>query len=83
MPVAMYHSPRRHTSRRPASTTDDAQRLLRSDHDLAFTLELDHSPPLCSSNSHSTGTSTGAPLSLIKNTRNFAGLVLLAFRSTT
>jgi len=35
------------------------------------------------SNSHSTGTSAGAPLFLIKNTRNFAGLVLLAFRSTT
>jgi hypothetical protein len=33
------------------------------------------------SNSHSTGTSAGAPLFLIKNTRNFAGLVLLAFRS--
>jgi hypothetical protein len=41
------------------------------------------SPPLCSSNSHCTGTSAGAPLSLIKNTKNFAGLVLLAFRSTT
>ena len=38
---------------------------------------------LCPSNSHSTGTSAGAPLSLIKNTRNFAGLVPLAFRSTT
>ena len=32
------------------------------------------------SNSHCTGTSAGAPLFLIKNTRNFAGLVLLAFR---
>jgi hypothetical protein len=30
------------------------------------------------SRSHSTGTSTGAPLSLIKTTRNFAGLVLFA-----
>jgi len=30
-----------------------------------------------------TGTSTGAPLSLIKNTTNFAGLVLLAFLPTT
>src|SRR6266498_836067 len=39
--------------------------------------------PLCSFNTHSTGTSAGAPLFLIKNTRNFAGLVLLAFRSTT
>src|SRR5215472_6855542 len=39
--------------------------------------------PLCPFNSHSTGTSAGAPLSLIKNTRNFAGLVPLAFRSTT
>src|SRR6266536_3313182 len=37
--------------------------------------------PLCSFNTHSTGTSAGAPLFLIKNTRNFAGLVLLAFRS--
>src|SRR5262245_22487334 len=38
---------------------------------------------LCSvkspSNNHSTGTSAGAPLFLIKNTRNFAGLVSLAF----
>src|SRR5215813_11907535 len=34
------------------------------------------------SNSHSTGTSAGAPLFLIKSTRNFAGLVVLAFRST-
>ena len=34
-------------------------------------------------NSHSAGTSAGAPLSLIKNTRNFAGWVALAFRSTT
>src|SRR5262245_32249158 len=41
------------------------------------------SPSLCPSNSHSTGTSTGAPLSLIKTTTNFAGLVLLAFRPTT
>lgn len=33
--------------------------------------------------SHSTGTSTGAPLFLIRNTRSFAGLVLLALRPTT
>src|SRR5712692_9134048 len=39
--------------------------------------------PLCPFNTHSTGTSAGAPLFLINNTRNFAGLVLLAFRSTT
>jgi len=39
--------------------------------------------PRCPSNSHSTGTTTGAPLSLIKTTTNFAGLVLLAFRPTT
>src|SRR5262245_6504399 len=39
--------------------------------------------PLCPFNSHCAGTSAGAPLSLIKSTRNFAGLVLLAFRSTT
>src|SRR5437762_5648749 len=46
----------------------------------AFTLNLISSPPpLCPSKSLSTGTSTGAPLSLIKNARNFAGLVLLAF----
>jgi hypothetical protein len=45
--------------------------------------ELDQLTPLCPSNSHSAGTSTGAPLSLIKNTRNLAGLVLLAFRPTT
>src|SRR5262249_22402339 len=32
---------------------------------------------------HCTGTSAGAPLSLIKSTRNFAGWVVLAFRSTT
>src|SRR5262249_26157366 len=38
--------------------------------------------PLCPSNSHSTGTSAGAPLSLIMNTRNFAGAASLAFRST-
>ena len=35
------------------------------------------------SDGYSTGTSTGAPLFLIKITKNFAGLVLLAFRSTT
>jgi hypothetical protein len=29
------------------------------------------------------GTNTGAPLSFTKNTTNFAGLVLLAFRPTT
>ena len=34
-------------------------------------------------NSHSAGTSAGAPLFLIKSTRNFAGSVVLAFRSTT
>ena len=34
-------------------------------------------------NNHCAGTSAGAPLSLIKSTRNFAGRVLLAFRSTT
>ena len=39
--------------------------------------------PVYSSDSHFTGTSAGAPLSLIMTTRNFAGLVLLAFRSTT
>jgi hypothetical protein len=39
--------------------------------------------PLCPFNSHRAGTSAGAPLSLIKNTKNFAGLVPLAFRSTT
>ena len=33
--------------------------------------------------SHFTGTSAGAPLSLIKTTRNFAGWVPLAFRSMT
>jgi hypothetical protein len=33
--------------------------------------------------SYFSGTSTGAPLSLTKNTMNFAGLVLLAFRPTT
>src|SRR5262249_46830068 len=32
-------------------------------------------------NSHCAGTSAGAPLSLIKSTRNFAGWVPLAFRS--
>jgi hypothetical protein len=41
------------------------------------------SPPRCPSYRHSTGTTTGAPLSLIKTTTNFAGLVLLAFRPTT
>ena len=35
------------------------------------------------SESYFTGTSTGAPLSLIKTTSNLAGLVLLAFRPTT
>ena len=35
------------------------------------------------SEGHFTGTSTGAPLSLIKTTSNLAGLVLLAFRPTT
>src|SRR5260370_20022213 len=34
------------------------------------------------SNSHCTGTSAGAPLFFINNTRNFAGSVVLAFRST-
>src|SRR5262249_9394839 len=33
--------------------------------------------------SHFTGTTAGAPLSLIKTTRNFAGWVSLAFRSMT
>src|SRR5262249_36106276 len=33
--------------------------------------------PLCLSNGHFTGTSAGAPLSLIKSTRNFAGWVPL------
>src|SRR5262249_60936827 len=41
------------------------------------------SPPRAQSDSHLTGTSAGAPLALIKTTRNLAGLVLLAFRSTT
>jgi hypothetical protein len=35
------------------------------------------------SGGHLTGTSTGAPLSFTRSTRNFAGLVLLAFRPTT
>jgi hypothetical protein len=70
-------------SRIPARKSVQLKRLpkaLRSRS--AFTLNLISSPPLCSSNSHSTGTSTGAPLFLIKNTRNFAGLVRLAFRPT-
>jgi hypothetical protein len=33
--------------------------------------------------SYLTGVSTGAPLSFTMNTRNFAGLVWLAFRPTT
>ena len=41
-----------------------------------------HGPHFCLSNSHSTGRSAGAPLSLIRNTTNLAGLVLLALRST-
>src|SRR5437016_3188775 len=61
---------------------DDAQRCC-APIAIRLHLELDQLTPLCPSKSHSTGTSTGAPLSLIKNTRNFAGLVLLAFRSTT
>src|SRR5262245_49680210 len=32
---------------------------------------------------HFTGTSTAAPLSLTMTTKNFAGMVLLAFRPTT
>jgi hypothetical protein len=32
---------------------------------------------------HFAGTNIGAPLSLTKNTTNFAGLVWLAFRPTT
>src|SRR5262245_11725682 len=39
--------------------------------------------PLCLSDSHSTDATAGAPLSLIKTTRNFASLVPLAFRSMT
>jgi hypothetical protein len=35
------------------------------------------------SSRHFTGTSVGAPLSLTKRTKNFAGLVVLAFRPTT
>jgi hypothetical protein len=64
-----------------SSTTDDTQRLLRSRS--AFTSNVISSPPSRPSNSHSTGKSAGAPLSLIMNTRNLAGLELLAFRSTT
>lgn len=45
-------------------------------------LALDVGPGPRPSNSHCTGTSAGAPLFFIKSTRNFAGLVLLAFRST-
>ena len=33
--------------------------------------------------SYFAGNTIGAPFSLIRNTRNFAGLVLLAFRLTT
>ena|SRR5882724_4347892 len=62
-----------------SSTTDDTQLHSRS----AFTSNVISSPPFCPSNSHSTGTSAGAPLSLIKNARNLAGFELLAFRSTT
>jgi len=39
--------------------------------------------PAFPSGSHCTGTTAGAPLSLIKTTRNFAGWVLLAFWSMT
>ena len=46
-------------------------------------LALDQLTPTLSIQQYSTGTSTGAPVSLIKNTRNVAGLVLLAFRPTT
>ncbi len=69
MPVTVYHNRRCNTF---AEDTGPAAREERS--------RDEGSPP---SNSHSPGTSTGAPLSLIKNTRNVAGLVLLAFRSTT
>ena len=39
-------------------------------------------PPRFHLRGHCTGTTAGAPLFLIKTTRNFAGSVLLAFRST-
>src|SRR5437870_11997753 len=73
--------PSRRKESRARQLTSPSVAALRSRS--AFTLNLISSPPLCPSNSHSTGTSTGAPLSLIKNTRNFAGLILLAFRPTT
>src|SRR6516164_11310879 len=62
------------------SSTTNTARSLAGFVLLALELTLKHLysikslAPLCPS-SHSAGTSAGAPLSLIKNTRNFAGLV--------
>src|SRR5262245_18164785 len=58
-------------------------RARRSAWPVAPIARLVSSPRRCPSHSHLAGTSAGAPLSLIKTTTNFAGLVLLAFRSTT
>jgi hypothetical protein len=64
--------------------------------DVAFVLALHPIPPdrngkafpavgfeYSACNSQCAGMSAGAPLSLIKSTRNFVGWVSLAFRSTT
>jgi hypothetical protein len=74
---------RRHPSFRSLPTGQKCRARGTFDRVSTFTLDAISSPVLCSSNSHLTGTSAGASLSLIKTTGNFAGLVLLAFRSTT
>jgi hypothetical protein len=47
MPVTMYHNPRCNTSRRPGSTTDDAQRR-RAPITIRLRLELDQLTPALS-----------------------------------
>ena len=79
----------------PPSTSRE-RTTLRGPSNRAFSHILGHKRPHASQhtssrsqfrvlgcNSHCAGTSAGAPLSLIKSTRNFAGWVALAFRSTT
>jgi hypothetical protein len=67
--------------RKSGSTPDDAQ-CYCAPITIGLAPERDQLTRVCPSKSHFTGTSAGAPLSLIMTTRNFAGWVLLAFRST-
>jgi hypothetical protein len=79
LPAAPPDCPANLSARSGQARERMARRVRRASIAICFQFERDRLAP----RSHFSGTSAGAPFFLISNTRNFVGLSLLAFRSTT